>query len=201
MTVADALPAALVRVTVIVWSAPGVRPVAVVEPLSGWPAAISRPSTVTAAVAAGSEAWGTDQETVRSVVVAPVTVRVGRAGAVARTSTGCAGEVTHSPESVHAVTVTSTLPSPGRGMVRSAAPAPGSTGVLVAPALSVAEVKVRPPASPSAQVTWRSAFLSVMAVTAASVTAGGPGGPKGVAWVAGEGGESPPALWAVTVTL
>ena len=40
-----------------------------------------------------------------------------------------------------------------------------------------------------------------MPVTVAPVTVGAGGGPKGVAWVAGEGGESPPALWAVTVTL
>lgn len=35
----------------------------------------------------------------------------------------------------------------------------------------------------------------------APVTVGACGGPTGVTWVAGEGGESPPALWAVTVTL
>ena len=128
-------------------------------------------------------------------------MRLGWAGAVARTSTPCAGEVTHSPASVHAVTVTSTLPPPGRGMARSAAPAPGSTDALVAPALSVAEGKVRPPASPSAQVTWGPAWLPVMPVTVAPVTVGACGGPTGVTWVAGEDGESPPALWAVTVTL
>lgn len=120
---------------------------------------------------------------------------------MARTSTPSAGEVTHSPASVHAVTVTSALPPAGRGMVRSAAPAPGSTDALAPPALSVAEVKVRPPASPSAQVTWRPAWVAVMAVTVAPVTVGACGGPTGVTWVAGEGGESPPALWAVTVTL
>lgn len=111
--------------------------------------------------------------------------------------------MTHSPASVHAVTVTSTLPPPpaGSGMVRSAAPAPGSTDALAPPALSVAEMKVRPPASPSAQVTWRPAWVAVTPVTVAPVTVGACGGPTGVTWVAGEGGESPPALWAVTVTL